>query len=41
MARDDQNDVQPDLDADETSEAAATTEGMPPAPVDESDALGG
>lgn len=32
--------TQADVDADEASEAAATTEGMPPAPVDENDALG-
>lgn len=29
------------VDAEEASEAAATTDGMPPAPVEENDALGG
>ena len=33
--------TQADVDAEEASEAAATTEGMPPAPADENDALGG
>jgi len=33
--------TQADVDAEEASEAAATTDGMPPAPVDENDALGG
>jgi hypothetical protein len=32
--------TQADADAEEASEAAATTDGMPPAPLDENDALG-